>query len=160
DWASSSTLMQIEERIRLIKFLIEAPSMQDILNTLHVPAIVDRETEIIQIAREALNILGKSQVSSNPEFAQLLDALISTETHIKELRDFSLRIADGVIRNEVYHRQPSELSQAMEQKFGKTEADVVFIGGGPAGLAAALHAIALGEKVVLLDQGYALQSFS
>ncbi len=86
--------------------------------------------------------------------------LYNIQAGIKSLRDLNLLTADGITRDRVYYASPAALPDLMRSRWGTDVADVLVVGAGPAGLSTGLHAVHAGLKTLVVEAGFAAQTFS
>lgn len=158
DLPGSAGLLQEVDRLGRI-LDIESPLYQG-----------DGRSRLVMQQDLALETLGKisSLMERMPSEAARSDlsALRYSQAELKALADLNRVMAEGVVRTSIQRPSAAEMRSSMRaagwpMDFAERPiADVVVVGGGPAGLSAALHAAASGLRTALLEAGYVAQSFS
>jgi hypothetical protein len=123
------------------------------------PVMMEHLGQLRALVRDAAQTQpSKALPQIRARLAQLQDDAAS----LKAVADYPRLMADGIIRTSVYTQSPLSLTKK-QQALGWGEppvADVVVIGGGPAGIASAYYAGRLGLRTVLFEAGYLAQAFS
>lgn len=146
-----------------------ARNVPDIIRNDRTAAKEDRILGILQPVRLEMREL-QAEIEAAPlsqtvkglarDVLESVNALYKKQASLKALSDLNLMVADNIVRDRVYYSSPIALPKQMERKWGSEVADLLVIGAGPAGLSTGLHAAESGLKTLVVDGGYAIQSFS
>ena len=145
---------ELSEQSKKILEKIDSPRNVKVFVSITCPYCPQQAADAVRAAIERPELISVEiiEIMANPDLAQKYNALSVPQTYANELL-----IVQGAQPEEIFMVSLQKLEAQTyfipDSEAEQIEADLVIVGGGPAGLTSAIYAARAGLKAVIIEQG-------